>query len=170
MNFFRLYERDGSWQRFLQDWRGQCSALGEDFDELYSVSPVQVVQDLTRGEPRTDAGVFALEDDSGFHAICQVNCANLPGYIGKVLRVRMMYFSPSYDFGERSDEEYGQMLIHLISGIFSLSEDAMKAPHIKFHLRSPADRPFFMALGAKLDKTTAIKSVGTRGAWLYITK
>jgi hypothetical protein len=169
MIFHRLHHVDGSWQRFLRDWEAQCARLGEDF-ESYHVSPIQVVQDLTIGDPEPDAGVFGLEDESGFHAICQVNCANIPGYAGKVLRVRMMYFSPSYDLGERGIEDYAIVLIRLFTEILALSNGEMQAPHIKFHLRSPADRQFFAALGTQLDKTKAFASVGTRGAWLYITK
>jgi hypothetical protein len=169
MKFIRLFEHDGSWLRFLRDWQNQCERLNDDFD-LYQVSPISVVEDLVRNEPRVDAGVFGLEDDEGFHAICQVNCANLPGYSGRVLRVRMMYFAPSYDVGERNIEAYAEVLVRMFNEVLKLSDEDMRAPHIKFHLRSPADQRFFSELSAELDKLQAFASVEMLGSWLYITK
>lgn len=172
MRFIRLLEKDGSWFRFLRDWEKQCSDLGEDF-EIYRISLIGVVEDLAKGEPSDDAAIYALESDEGafhFHALCQVNVTLLPGYMGRVLRVRMIYFAPCYDFGVLDLDQYVSVLVRMFSEIMKLSDGNMVASHVKFHLRSPADRQFFAAIGSNFENKKTYASVVMRGAWLYITK
>lgn len=164
MRFIRLHEGDGSWSRFRRDWEDQCCQLGEDF-ESYQVSLIGVVEDLAKDTPSDEAAVFALEcEDGRFHALCQVNVTTLPGYTGRVLRVRMMYFAPLYDFGELSLDAYIEVLVRMFSEIMALSEGAMQAPHVKFHLRSPADRQFFPTIGTDFEDKKTYASVIRRGA------
>jgi hypothetical protein len=167
--FLRLTTADNSWDDFLADWRGQCEAQGEEFS-LYEQGPIQVVRDLAEGPLQEEARVYGLKKGKHYCAMCQVNRTLLPGYNGKVLRVRMMYLSPYYDFGDYPVEEYTDILISLFGNVAELSYGEMESPHIKFHLRSPADRQFFATLGSKLDKSPVFASVALRGAWLYITK
>ena len=169
MQFVRLHEADGSWIRFLGDWEAQCTSLGEDF-ESYQVSLIGVVQDLAKADSNEDAAIYALEEDGRFHALCQVNVTMLPGYTGRVLRVRMMYFAPLYDFGELDLEAYISVVVRMFTEIMTLSDGHMQAPHVKFHLRSPADRQFFAAIGTDFENKKTYESVTMRGAWLYITK
>jgi hypothetical protein len=167
--FLRLTTADNSWEDFIEDWKRQCEVQGEDFS-LYETGPIQVVRDLAEAQPQEEARVYGLKRGKHFNAMCQVNRTFLPGYTGKVLRVRMMYLSPYYDYGDYPVEEYTEILISLFINIAELSYGEMESPHIKFHLRSPADRQFFAMLGAKLDKFSGFSSVALRGAWLYITK
>lgn len=164
----RLSGADGSWARFKDDWRAQCANYGEDFD-LYASGAFTVLDDLA-ANPEPRSGIFALVRNGKFAAVCQANVTPLPGYDGPVLRIRMMLLSPDYDFGEISVDEYAIVLIDMFSGVMELSHTDMPARHVKFHLRSPADRQFFAALGRHLDASPALESVQMRGGWLYVTK
>lgn len=167
--FVRLNVHDGSWQKFIENWQIQCSQYDEDFS-IYENEPIGVVKDLAHENTRDDAAAYALFDGTNFLAMCQINCTPLPGYDGSVLRVRMLYLSPHYEFGEYSIEDYMKLIISVFLNVIVISNREMPAPHIKFHLRSPADRQFFATFGAALDEANYFQSIGIRGAWLYITK
>lgn len=164
----QLNEADGSWERFQRDWRTQCEAHGEDFEEYASGS--MAVLDVLARNPEPKAGVFALEQEGSFSAVCQANVAMLPGIDGPVLRIRMMILSPDYDLGVKSVDEYAQAIVRLLLGAISLSAANYPARHVKFHMRSPGDRAFFTAIGNSLGTTPVFESVQVRGGWLYITK
>jgi hypothetical protein len=167
--FVHLCKALGTWDKFVRDWESQCSELEEDFS-CYELEPIGVVKDLAEGPVQPDAAAYALYDGERYAAMCQVNRTLLPGYTGQVLRVRMLYLSPYYEFGEFSLEQYSRVLIDILFHIIELSREAMPSRHIKFHLRSPADRQFFAAFRNAIDGTGVFESVTTRGAWLYITK
>lgn len=170
MEFVRLSDEDGSWQSFLSDWEAQCERLDEDF-ESYLFSAIDIVKDLAAPPLQTHSGVYAIKDADGvFLLMCQLNAAHLPGYTGRVLRVRQLCFAPMYDVGELDLEHYAQALVALFYEIVTLSKKDMPAAHIKFHLRSPNDRLFFTALGSALMRSGEFSSVVMRGAWLYISK
>ncbi len=168
-DFRRLHATDGTWDDFIKDWESQCVEYDEDFS-YYLRGPIDVVRDLAEGMLRKDAGAFALHDGYRYCAMCQINSTLLPGYTGKVLRVRMMYLSPHYDLGDTSIDQYVEILSSLFSNIVRLSYSDMQSEHIKFHFRSPVDRQFFGILGYNLDKKAVFRSVEMRGSWLYITK
>lgn len=169
-NFQRLLAADGSWKDFIKDWETQCEAFDEDFS-MYTNGPLTVVKDVAETpECNTEAAVYAYHDGERFAAMCQVNCTYLPGYTGKVLRVRMLYLSPFYDFGDTSVDQYAAILTQLFLNIYNVSIIEMPSQHIKFHLRSPGDRVFFTMLGNHLDRSQVFGSVSVRGSWLYITK
>jgi hypothetical protein len=167
--FIRLEAQSGTWAQFLEDWQQQCAEFREDFAP-YEIEPIGVVRDLAEGPRRDDAAAFAFHDGEIFAAMCQVNVTQLPGYVGDVLRVRMLYLSPYYEFGEYSVEKYSELVADVFWKIFEMSRLHMPARHIKFHLRSPADRQFFVSLGNALDASGVFESVAVRGAWLYLTK
>lgn len=164
----RLEMKDGSWPAFVLDWQSQCEKAGEDF-AAYAVGSFDVLSGLATA-PEKNAAVYALMKDGQHDAVCQVNCTSLPGYDGPVLRVRMMLLSPDFDFGIRPIEHYGPTLVHIFMGIYILSEGEMASRHIKFHLRSPADRAFFAAIGESLTGVGTFEKVELSGAWLYVTK
>jgi hypothetical protein len=171
MNFTydRLSASDGTWAKFLTDWEAQCAEYTEDF-AYYLTGPIATVRDLAEGAAQKDASVFGMHDGSRYCAMFQVNTALLPGYTGRVLRVRMLYLSPHYDLGDTAVDDYSTILVDLFSQIVVLSNTTMQALHIKFHLRSPADRQFFALLGGSLGSAGVFTKVDHRGAWLYITK
>jgi len=118
--------------------------------------------------PKTCSSVCG---DSTYDAMCQLNVAFLPGYTGKVLRVRHIIHSPMFDFDEgKTVDDYVNVLADIFSGVLSASEGEMLAPHVKFHFRSPAERSFFNTLQDILSKRPIFAGVEMRGAWLYISK
>lgn len=170
IEFVRLLKDNGTWDEFEADWRGQCDALGEDFD-FYAGSTFTVVSDLIASEKR-NAGVFALKMDGVFAAMCQINKAGLPKYDSPVLRTRYMTLAPEYDLTEKPISEYGNVLVSLLFEVLRLAmfDKELNCQHVKFHLRSPQDVPFFAALGRRMRDRDLFASVETRGMWLYITQ
>ncbi len=163
-----LRVEDGSWGDFEADWRNQCAAFQEEFEQ-YAVGSIPVLQSVA-GEPRDDCGVFALKaEDGSFAAVAQVNSTNLPGYTEKVLRVRHLLMSPTHDFGDPSVEDYGKVLARMFTRTVNLAYSRMPSLHVKFHLRSPADQQFFYGVIDALKEFEIFTSVAMRGAWLYLS-
>lgn len=163
-----LNEQDGSWQALKADWRAQCEEFGEDF-ESYGLATFGVLDPLAvDGHPKS--GVYGFFVEKRCQMVCEANRTMLPGYSGYVLRVRNMTFAPKYDFEDQPVETYGTALVGLFGGVVALSDTLGPTPHIKFHLRSPADRTFFQALCEPLLTLPLFDSIGVRGAWLYVTK
>jgi hypothetical protein len=169
IKFVRLETESGTWNDLLEDWQAQCASFGEDF-AVYENEPIGVVRDLAEGPRRDDAAAFALHDGERYAAMCQVNCTCLPGFSSEVLRVRMIYLAPHYELGEYSLDDYGNLLIEIFNGVIGISNCEMPAQHIKFHLRSPADRQFFAMFGSALDAAGVFETVGKIGSWLHLTK
>ena len=170
MTLVRVSLADGAWERLCRQWEGECDALGEEFEEFVPAS-FPVLDDLARGTPLANAGVFAVPDNGGYLAACQVNVTLLPGYIGKVLRVRHIVFAPRYDLSpDLTLEDYARTLVGVFGGAIRLSHGSMLAPHIKFHLRSPAEMQFGAQFTEALSDHSAFKEVNMRGAWIYLSK
>jgi hypothetical protein len=83
MNFVELKNSDGSWDALKANWRKQCDGCGEDF-ESYAPGVFSVLDPLVE-DGHNRAWVYALEDNSEYHGICQLNKTPLPGYDGQVL-------------------------------------------------------------------------------------
>lgn len=164
----QLSVQDGSWQAVLDAWKKQCDGYGQDFDE-FAVATIGVLAPLADvGHPKAEVYGFHVGDDCW--VICEANHTMLPGYDGYVLRVRNMTFAPRFDFEDLGVDAYGKALTGLFGGILALSHAVRKAPHIKFHLRSPADRTFFQALTEPLLQIPLFDTAEVKGAWLYVTK
>jgi len=170
MELVRLLQSDGTWEKLREEWRNQTLSFNEDF-ESYASGMFSVVSSLAEHRTR-NAGVFGLQREGSFIALCQLNQTPLPGYDSPVLRMRFMTLAPQFDFGEFELDQYVGVLIGLFSNVLLLSnsDDEFGAKHLKFHLRSPADRQFFAAVATPLEKSEAFSSVQVRGSWLYITK
>lgn len=169
MDLVKLGVNGHSWEGFEKDWREQCERYEEDLED-YAGAVFPVFKSLIE-DPSSVAGVYALHDGERYLAVCQLNCASLPGYTGRVLRVRYLTVAPTYDFDDHKIDEYASVLIGTLLGILEISDsDDMQSDHVKFHLRSPAERSLFSAFGAGLDRADVYKSVKMTGAWLYVTK
>lgn len=170
MRLFQVKDSDATWRAVKDAWRAECEAHGEDFDE-YAFGHISELDKLAAIEhPR--AGVYALETAAGERpaAVCQLNRTQLPGFVGEVLRLRFLTLAPRYDFGDVSVDDYGDVLGGVLAGVVSVSYGDLSAPHIKFHLASPADRQFFRSLEGPLRGIAAFESVQFIGSWLLITK
>lgn len=170
LKYIQLLKEDGTWDDFQKDWEGQCKKFDEDFADFAS-GTFSVVGELVENKQRK-AGVFAFCNRDTHISMCQINVAGLPKYDSPVMRVRFLTLCPDFDFGENTIEEYATALVAAFAGILALSntEGDYGVNHINFHLKSPADRSFFSALGKGLNESDDFKSVQTVGSWLYITK
>lgn len=165
----RLLASDGTWDALESDWRRQCQIYNENFDE-YASGTFAVVKDII--DTKNDsAGVFAFRDSQKHLSLCQINTAGLPGYSTPVMRIRYLTLCPDLDFGDAEISDYAETLITTLAGVIALAknDNKLNARHIKFHLASPADRPFFASLGSGLNESEGFESVQMRGAWLYMT-
>ena len=85
--FVRLLVADESWNEFEQNWRLQCEAHGEEFDQFATASLPVILEQATN--PTKGVGVFGLRREDGqFDSVVQATSAFIPGYQEKVLRVR----------------------------------------------------------------------------------
>ncbi|MBK1793393.1 hypothetical protein JHL21_02635 [Devosia sp. WQ 349] len=170
-DFIRLDRGGPTYDDLLNAWREEAEELGEDF-EIFSDIPVSVFQQITEKDGPNTALYAAQSNDGSFGAVCMLNHARIPGYDGPVLRVRHILLSPKFDLTDMPLSEYSDVLFTILSGVIVYSDDdaTLRANHIKFHLRSPADVQFFAAVGKQLSGAQIYRSVQSRGSWLYITK
>jgi hypothetical protein len=168
MNLVRL--SDEEYKILVHGWREQCETADEDF-ETYTQIPLTVFREITEKD-RDNTALYGLKTENGFDAICMLNHALIPGYDGPVLRVRHILLSPEFDLGDKQITDYAKTIVSILVNVLLLSENDtnMKANHVKFHARSPADIPFFSEIGQALDGTGAYTSVHHKGSWLYITR
>jgi hypothetical protein len=167
MELVELTHANGLWIALKTQWAAECTGFNEDFAN-YAPGTFGILEPLADGMP--DAGIYGLREDGQFLALCQVNVTGLPGYVGPVLRVRFMTFSPRFDFGEFNVQDYARLLTGIFFNIVIISQGDMPARHIKFHFRSLADRQFFAALEGPLGAIDTFETVIIRGMWLYVTK
>lgn len=166
----RLSHVDGSWGELLAQWSRECNEYQEDL-ENYLPETMKLLGNLveqTEGQ-RWD-GVFVLEEGGVFEGICFVNGAFIPGFAGRVLRVRHIILSPKYDFGEYDETHFAAKLGNLFERILKLSEAALPCEHLKFHFRSPADVALFRKFSSILSDSEHFLTVQMKGAWLMLTR
>lgn len=166
----RVSRENGLWHKLLNEWSGQCELFGEDLGE-YATSSMTVIRPLAEDTQTPNAGVYALNVNDSFAGLCQLNCTFLPGHDGKVLRVRHIVHSPRFDFDSGITlGDYQDFLSELLVGVFVCSINEMRAPYVKFHFKSPAERSFFAALKSALQAQAVFEEVEMVGSWLYIKK
>ncbi|SLN36174.1 hypothetical protein AQS8620_01286 [Aquimixticola soesokkakensis] len=163
---------NGHWQALTKQWEEECQNYGENFED-YAAASMPILEELASSEPTNRAaGVYAATDGNGkYIAACHANCSHLPGYDGKVLRIRHITFSPDFDFGDSHVlRSYEDALVSVFVGTISLSFNEMKARHIKFHLRSFAEIQFAHRFTEEAEKDGNFKEVKMKGAWIYLSK
>lgn len=168
-----MYSRvdKAGWEQIALTWESQCNSFNENFTD-YGVASMPVLQELATGPALRNAAIFSvsgenLEPVAMFHA----NSAFLPGYNGAVLRIRHITFAPRFDLDETlSLDDYMVALIDVFVSSIAISYKEMVAPHIKFHLKSPAERMFGERFTEALQSRDEIKAVDLRGSWIYISK
>lgn len=170
MTLEQISGSNGLWAEMLQQWEKECVGYGEAFEDYASAS-IPTLSDLALAPERATARVYGLRRDGRFDAIAQLNVGLLPGYDDKVVRVRHIVAAPRFDFDETHDiDAYGTLLAQMFAGGLKVSEGEMKAPYVKFHFRSPAERIFFQAFKDALKDSGVITDIEMRGSWLYVKK
>lgn len=169
MNLQRISVQDESWQELMADWDAQCSKYSENISD-YATASLPVLKDLASEPQMSNAGVFGLKSSANHLAICQANVAFLPGYEGKVLRVRHITMAPSYDFSDTLVlDEYASVLVSIFTETVNLALGQMPAKHVKFHLRSPVEREFGSRFVEALAGNSAFEKVSLAGSWVYLS-
>jgi hypothetical protein len=163
-----LSDEDGSWAALKSTWRKECLLHSEDFDS-YAQGTFSVLDPLAaQGHAR--AGIYGLDVNGSVGVFCHANRTTLP-HSGPGLRVRFTTFAPRYDCGDFDENEYARLIVELFFGVVELSNGPMEAEHIKFHLRSLADKSFFAALHHfTLPEGKLFQRVEFRGMWMLVTK
>lgn len=167
----RLAHHDGSWSRLQQNWATQCREHGEDFESYMPVTLPTLAEQIVTCDGERWNGVFQfLEADQEPQAIAFFNAAFIPGFSGRVLRIRHLLLAPKYDLGEYSEAEYAQLLTDIFESAILASDDLLPCEHVKFHFRSPADVALFRAFAQHLDQDSRFADVKMVGAWLFVSK
>ncbi|MDX1296335.1 MAG: hypothetical protein R3302_08705 [Sulfurimonadaceae bacterium] len=170
MELTKICQADGSWTEMSRQWEETCVRFGENLEDYASAS-LPVLKELAFGADMANSGVFSHIKDGQHKAICQVNRTFLPGYDGQVLRVRHIVFAPEFDFQEDIDlGDYASVLVGVFVGSVMLADNSMPSKHIKFHLKSPAERSFGNLFVDSLKEHTAFKEVNLKGSWIYLSK
>lgn len=168
--FLRVSNENGHWQKLMQQWSDQCETFLEALDD-YAVASLPALRPLAESAQVSTAGVYSVLVEGKYLGVCQLNAAFLPGYDGRVLRVRHIVHCPEFDFSEQITlEDYVNFLTNILVGVFEISAQEMQAPYIKFHFKSPAERAFFEHLKTSIESLPLIDKVEMKGSWLYIKK
>lgn len=168
----RNLERVGpsEWAEIVLQWEAQSSSYSENFAD-HAPASMPVLEELAVSAPLRGAGVYSYTLKGEVLAMLQANVALLPGYTGKVLRVRHIVLSPKFEFDDSIEvNDYGDALVGVFAGTIMLSMDGMIAPHVKFHLRSPAERMFGEEFTKVLQDSTVFKDCAMKGSWIYLSK
>jgi hypothetical protein len=167
----KLSLNDGTWDALVDDWGKICQTYDEDFDGYMTVSIPTLKQQCVECVNDNWSGSFALKDGDGKHiAAAFLNAAHIKGFSGRVLRVRHLVMSPSYDFGEFDEDMYAKILMKIVADIVIMSDEQLLCPNLKFHFRSPADLVIFRTFAEKLDVLSRFSLVAMVGSWLHIEK
>lgn len=158
-----------SWAQLALAWEEECNEYEEDFSD-YAIASLPVLEDLACGPPLRDAAVFSFKEAGKVDAIFQANVTFLPGYDGKVLRIRHIVLAPGFDFGDFDIDQYATAITGVFSGAVGLAYEGMPADHIKFHLKSPAERAFGESFTNAVQNHEAFKKVVMKGSWIYLSK
>ena len=170
MELTRVSRSDGSWIRLCRQWEQECTDFNENFGEFASAS-FPVLDILARGPLLARAGVFAVSGDGGYSAACHVDVCQVTGCEGEALRVRLITFSPRFDLDDGlSLDDYARTLVRVFAGAVGLSCDAIPVRHIRFQLRSPAERQFADLFDEALDGLGTFQDLVMRGAWIHLSK
>jgi len=80
-----------------------------------------------------------------------------------------MLLSPNFDFGEYAMGDYSRVLARMVVRTIALAVGELPSRHVKFHLRSPADREFFAASAEGISASDAFYDVAIKGSWLHMS-
>ena len=104
---------------------------------------------------------------------------NAQGYVASFWQVAVLYRSGRAERDSRTGRDQSQggsieAYTVLLGGVFAeavaLSYDQMPADHIKFHLKSPAERTFGNLFTNALGERNVFREVVMKGSWIYLSK
>ena len=85
--------------------------------------------------------------------------------------MRLITFSPRFDLDDGlSLDDYARTLVRVFAGAVGLSCDAIPVHHIRFQLRSPAERQFADLFDEALVGLGTFQDLVMRGAWIHLSK
>lgn len=167
----RFQIEDGSWRELYEQWSAQCHKFDEDFESFAPATFAMLEREIDGCKSLEHSGVYGYaKNGSSYDAVCWLNGAFIPKFDGKVLRVRHLMLAPCYDFEDRSQEDYAQILTDIFEAVLEVSDSEICCPNVKFHFRSPADVALFREFAKILPKSSRFSTVNMAGAWLSITK
>lgn len=169
MEFIKATTHNKLWESLLESWETECSEYEENLSD-YATASLPVLDDLATGTPLRNAGVYVLSNGENHLAACQANAAFLPGYEGRVLRVRHITFAPKFDYDDTIPlDEYTETLVKVFVESINLALDEMPAKHVKFHLRSPTEREYAQEFSDALQDNSSFTKVALKGSWVYLS-
>ncbi|QPM89398.1 hypothetical protein [Pseudooceanicola algae] len=161
---------DPTWSELMTAWEQECSDYEENLADYASAS-LPILDELARGTPTLNAATYVLKVAGAPKAAFQANRTFLPGYTGKVLRIRHIVTSPKFDFDNTIDyDEYIDVMVGVFSAALDLAYGELASDHIKFHLKSPVERTFGHNFTDALRGDGAFKIADIRGSWIYLSK
>lgn len=168
MQVVRLQASDGTLKAFEDDWANQCEVVDEEYCN-YGVSTLDPIREFAGANSDKEWAIAIKSKDRFVAAACAIRTMQ-KGFVGWVLRIRMVTVCPLLDYGNLDENAYIDTLIGILNGALKLSESDLPAEHIKLHLRSPTDAVFFRAFGNTLDSKGVFAATEAHGAWLTISK
>ncbi|MFG6566654.1 hypothetical protein [Sulfitobacter sp. 1A13679] len=170
MSSIRVSYQNQEWHRLVREWSAECDEFEENFGE-YATASLPVLDELASSAQTPAAGVFGYEEEGSFKAVYQANSSFLPGYVGKVLRIRHIVLAPKFDFSDEFDiDDYINVMIGVFAGAILLADGELMAQHVKFHLKSPAEREFGQKFIQAAGKQPVFAKAEMRGSWIYLSK
>lgn len=167
----RLSLGNGTWQQVLDQWSKQSHQYEEDFESFLPQTLPMLETQIRDCEGNQTTGVYSHLGGTDDHkAICFLNGAFIPGFTGRVLRVRHLILAPEYDFGEYTGDEYAALLAAIFEDVLGVSDAEIPCKNVKMHFRSPADVALFREFATNLNEGSRFLSVKMQGAWLSISK
>lgn len=165
-----LQRLDGTgWSSVMTEWSRQCDGYEENLEDFATAS-LPLLEELALGA-FPNAGVFGVFDAASCTALCQANSTFLPGYTGKVLRIRHIVLSPTFDFSSNvSLEDYERALVSVFVGALKVAQGDLPSKHVKFHLRSPLERQLGASFTEAMQQQDHFSLVDMRGAWIYLSQ
>ena len=165
-----VLHNDGSLAALEAQWKTECEASGEDYEEYASTYLPHARQICGENGADDRYRIYALKDGESYVAIMHVNRAQLPKSDGWTLRLNWVLLSPRFDYTDVSAAELAKIVANTIRGAVILSDGEMPAKHIKIRFGNATDRDLFTGISAGLQMGSEFASSEIKGAWMEITK
>lgn len=158
------------WAKIMLEWEEEADNFGENFGD-HAPATLPLLEDLAHQPNYKQSAVFAFDHQNKTIAVLQANHTFLPGFKGKVLRIRHLIFSPGLELDDKfTIEDYKQFLADILLAVIDLTQNEMPTDDIKFHMRSRAEIVFTQFFAQKVKERGIFDVVNTHGAWIHLSK